>query len=93
LTRPRQLRIDHCFDIDEATSVPPPRNSSVQQAAPGYGKRIDVKRLAAVSEGGYWWNPTTQELIEILPKHHPDRRQNQALITEAIRRWNGGTLK
>jgi len=24
-----------------------------------------VKRLAAVSEGGYWWNSTTQELIEI----------------------------
>jgi hypothetical protein len=64
-----------------------------QQAAPGYGKRVDVKRLAAVSEGGYWWNPTTQELIEILPEHHPDRRQNQALITEAIRHWNGETLK
>ena len=93
MTRSRRPHIKRCFDIDEATSVPPPRNSSVQQAAPGYGKRVDVKRLAAVSEGGYWWNPTTQELIEILPEHHPDRRQNQALITEAIRRWNGGTLK
>jgi len=50
-----------------------------------------VKRLAAVSEGGYWWNSTTQELIGILPEHHPDRRQNEAIITEAIRRWNGVT--
>ena len=65
MTRTRQPHIDRCFDIDEATSVPPPRTSSEQQAAPGYGKRVDVKRLAAVSEGGYWWNSTTQELIEI----------------------------
>ena len=60
MTRTRQPHIDRCFDIDEATSVPPPRTSSEQQAAPGYGKRVDVKRLAAVSEGGYWWNSTTQ---------------------------------
>jgi hypothetical protein len=65
MTRTRQPHIDRCFDIDEATSVPPPRTSSEQQAAPGYGKRVDVKRLAAVSEGGYWWNSITQELIEI----------------------------
>ena len=54
------------------------------------GKRMDVRRIAAVSEGGYWWNPTTQELIEILPEDHPDHRQNQALIDAAIRRWSGG---
>ena len=93
MTRSRRPHIKRCFDIDEATSVPPPRNSSVQQAAPGYGKRVDVKRLAAVSEGGYWWNPTTQELIEILPDDHPDRRQNQTLINAAIKRWNGETSK
>ena len=89
----RQPQIDRCFDIDEATNVPPPRTSSEQQCAPGYGKRVDVGRLAAVSAGGYWWNPTTQELIEILPEDHPDYRQNQAIITEAIQRWNGKTSK
>jgi hypothetical protein len=84
-------RIDRCFDIDEPTSVPPARTSSEQQCAPGYGKRVDVQRLATVSAGGYWWNPTTQELIEILPENHPDHRQNQALIDAAIKRWNGST--
>ncbi len=86
--RPHKPHIDHCFPIDEPTSVPPPRTSSEQQCAPGYGKRVDVRRLATVGAGGYWWNPTTQELIEILPEDHPDRAQNQALISEAIRRWN-----
>ena len=82
---------DRCFNIDEATTVPPPRTSSEQQCAPGYGKRVDVRRLAAVSTGGYWWNPSTQELIEILPEDHPDHRQNQALIDQAIKRWNTST--
>jgi hypothetical protein len=71
MSRHQQPHIDHCFDIDEDTSIPPPGTSSEQQCAPGYGKRVDVKRLAAVSEGGYWWNPTTQELIEILPDDRP----------------------
>jgi len=35
----------------------------------------------------------TQELIPIVSEDHPDYRQNEAIITEAIRRWNGGTLK
>jgi hypothetical protein len=42
---------------------------------------------------GYLWNPTTQELIPILPEDHPDYRQNQEIITEAIRRWNQGASK
>jgi len=54
---------------------------------------LDAHGLAAVSAGGGWWNPTTQELIPIVSEDHPDYRQNEAIITEAIRRWNGGTLK
>jgi hypothetical protein len=42
---------------------------------------------------GYLWNSTTQELIPILPEDHPDYRQNQEIITEAIRRWNQVTSK
>jgi hypothetical protein len=37
---------------------------------------------------GYLWNSTTQELIPILPQDHPDYRQNQEIVTEAIRRWD-----
>ena len=40
---------------------------------------------------GYLWNSTTQELIPILPEDHPDYRQNQEIIREAIRRWDRGT--
>ena len=42
---------------------------------------------------GYLWNGTTQELITILPKDHPDYRHNQEIITEAIRRWDQGASK
>ena len=42
---------------------------------------------------GYLWNGTTQELIPILPEDHPDYRQNQEIITEAIRRWDQGASK
>ena len=69
----------------------PRKQSNAQQAPLEYGKRVDAHRLAAVSEGGGWWNPTTQELIPILPEDHPDYRQNEEIITEAIRRWNGET--
>jgi hypothetical protein len=37
---------------------------------------------------GYLWKGTTQELIPILSEDHPDYRQNQEIITEAIRRWD-----
>jgi hypothetical protein len=90
----RPAHIDRCFDIDEPTSDPPPtRQSGSQQGPLHYGKLVDAHRLAAVSENGGWWNPTTQELIPILPQEDPNYRQNEAIITEAIRRWNGGTSK
>ena len=91
MTRPRQP--DERFDIDEATSeTSPRRESNVQQRPLGCGKP-DAHRLAAVSAGGGWWNPTTQELIPILPEHDPDYLQNREIITEAIRRWDRGTSK
>ena len=93
MTRSRRPHIKRCFDIDEATSDTPSRNQSSAQSPLEYGKRVDANRLAAVSAGGGWWNPTTQELIPILHQDDPNYRQNAALITEAIRRWNGGTLK
>lgn len=80
-----QPHIDRGFDIDEPTSDTPPRQpSSMPQGALGYDKRIDAHRLAAVSKGGGWWNPTTQELLPILPDDDPNYRQNEAIITEAI---------
>jgi hypothetical protein len=86
--------IDRCFDIDEATTDAPPRQQTdAHQHPPVYGKLVDAHRLAAVSEGGGWWNPTTQELLPILPEDDPNYRQNEAIITEAIRRWNGGTSR
>ena len=41
----------------------------------------------------YIWHSTTQELLPILPKDHPDYRENVDLVLAAIRRWNGGTSK
>ena len=88
----QQPRIARCFDIDEPIGDPQPlKQSNAQQGPLEYGKPVDAHRLAAVSAGGGWWNPTTQELIPILPADHPDYRQNEAIITEAIRRWNGET--
>jgi hypothetical protein len=86
----RSRRLDERFDIDEPTSGTP---NSTPQGPLEYGKRVDGHRLAAVSAGGGWWNPTTQELIPILREDDPNYRQNEAIITEAIRRWNGGTSK
>jgi hypothetical protein len=85
--------IDRRFDIDECTSDPPPQPNNAQQAAPEYGKVFDPRRLAAVSAGGGWWNPTTQELVPILDEDDPNYRQNEAIITEAIKRWDRGTRK
>jgi hypothetical protein len=66
------------FDTDHGDSdAPPPRT------------RSNPQELAP----GYLWNSTTQELIPILPEDHPDYRQNQEVITEAIRRWNQVTSK
>jgi hypothetical protein len=72
-----QPHIDR-LDIDHGVNdAPPPR------------RRSNAQQCAP----GYIWNSTTQELIPILPEDHPDYRQNQAIITEAIRRWNGKTSK
>lgn len=72
-----RLDIDR-LDIDHGVNdAPPPR------------RRSNAQQCAP----GYIWNSTTQELIPILPEDHPDYRQNQAIITEAIRRWNGKTSK
>ena len=67
------------FDIDHGANdaPPPPRRQSNAQQC----------------TPGYLWNSTTQELIPILPEDHPDYRQNQEIITEAIRRWNQGASK
>ena len=73
----RQPHSDRCFDIDEPTSDTPSRRPSSAQQC----------------TPGYLWNSTTQELIPILPEDHPDFRQNQEIITEAIRRWNQETSK
>ena len=92
MTRLRQR--DERFDIDEPTADAPPRQPpGAQQGAFGDAKLIDAHRLASVRAGGGWWNPTTQELIPILPEDHPGYRQNEELITAALRRWNRGPSK
>jgi hypothetical protein len=67
------------FDMDHDTSdaPPPPR------------KQSNAQQLAP----GYLWNSTTQELIPILPKDHPDYRENAETIMAAFRRWERGTSK
>jgi hypothetical protein len=59
------------------------------------GSRPSPRRQSNAQQGapGYLWNSTTQELIPILPEDHPDYRQNQQIITEAVRRWNQGPSK
>jgi hypothetical protein len=39
----------------------------------------------------YIWHSTTQELLPILPKGHPDYEENANMVMAAIRRWNGET--
>jgi len=76
-TAARQPHSDR-LDIDHGVNdAPPPRR-------PSNGQQCGPS---------YWWNATTQELIPILPEDHPDYRQNEAIITEAIRRWNRGTSR
>ena len=74
-----RIRSVERFSMDEGVSdaPPPPRKQSNAQQC----------------GPGYLWNNTTQELIPILPEDHPDFRQNQEIITEAIRRWNQVTSK
>ena len=61
------------FDIDESASEPPPRRQTNAQ----------------LGAHGFIWHSTTQELIPILPKEHPQYRQNMDRVLAAIRRWNG----
>ena len=61
------------LDIDEGTNETPRRRQTNAQQ----------------NGTAYIWHSTTQELIPILPKDHPDYRQNAALLLAAIRRWNG----
>jgi hypothetical protein len=77
MTRSHHIaRLPDHIDADDGYALPlPPR------------KQSNVQPLAP----GYLWNSTTQELIPILPEDHPDYRQNQEIITEAIRCWNQGS--
>jgi hypothetical protein len=52
--------------------------------------RVVVRRTPQQLGPSYLWNGTYQQLIPILPEHHPDYLQNRALITETIRRWDRG---
>jgi hypothetical protein len=61
------------LDIDHGTSNAPPP------------RQINVQQVGTA----YIWHSTTQELIPILPKDHPDYRKNVDLVLAAIRRWNG----
>jgi hypothetical protein len=64
-----------CFHIDHGVNgEPPPRRPANPQ------------QLGPA----YLWNGTYQQLIPILPEHHPDYLQNRQLITETIRRWDRG---
>jgi hypothetical protein len=78
MTRSHNLPV-YRFDIDHGVNDAPP--SPRRQSS------------AQDSAPGYLWNSTTQELIPILPEDHPNYRQNVAIITEAIRRWNQGASK
>ena len=62
------------LDIDHGTSdAPPPRRQGNAQQ----------------NGTAYIWNSTTQELLPILPKDHPDYRESMDRVLTAIRRWNG----
>jgi len=61
------------LDIDHGTSDAPPP------------RLIDPQQNGTA----YIWNSTTQELLPILPKDHPEYRENMDRVLAAIRRWNG----
>ena len=77
MTRSLQPVDRFAFDIDHGTSDTPPPRPT------------DRKQNGTA----YIWHSTTQELLPILPKDHPDYRENVDLVLAAIRRWNGGTSK
>jgi hypothetical protein len=49
-------------------------------------RQLNVQQVGTA----YIWHSTTQELLPILPKDHPDYEANANLVMAAIRRWNGG---
>ena len=61
------------FDIDEGANETPRR------------RQINTQQNGSA----YIWHSTTQELLPILPKDHPDYEANANLVMAAIRRWNG----
>ena len=61
------------FDINEDTNETPRR------------RQINTQQNGSA----YIWHSTTQELLPILPKDHPDYEANANLVMAAIRRWNG----
>jgi hypothetical protein len=61
------------FAIDHGVSNAPPP------------RQLNVQLIGTA----YIWHSTTQELLPILPKDHPDYEANANLVTAAIRRWNG----
>jgi len=65
------------FDIDEGT------NETLRRP----------QTNAQQNGTAYIWHSTTQELLPILPKDHPDYRENAALLVAAFRRWNKGTSR
>jgi len=60
------------LDIDHGTNDAPPP------------RQINVQQMGTA----YIWNSTTQELLPILPKDHPDYEENANMVMAAIRRWN-----
>jgi hypothetical protein len=63
------------LEIDHGTNDAPPP------------RLLDPQQIGT----GYAWNGGTCELIPILPKDHPDYRENAARLLEAFRRWDKGT--
>jgi hypothetical protein len=54
------------------------------------GNAPPPRQINAQQNGtAYIWHSTTQELIPIPPKDHPQYRQNMDRVLAAIRRWNG----
>ena len=62
------------LDIDHGTSGMPPP------------RQINAQQVGTA----YIWHSTTQELLPILPKDHPDYEENANMVMAAIRRWNKG---
>ena len=65
------------LDIDHGTSNAPPP------------RQINQQQMGTA----YIWHSSTQELLPILPKDHPDYEENANMVMAAIRRWNKGTSR